>query len=68
MVGSKEFYELLEQFEKQYRHLRLDREDTTLWPRSHIYQNGEVNQLFLAFRRGYFLGKSVMLSELPSRN
>ncbi len=65
---TKELYDLMEQFEKWQEHLRLDKEPKELWPRNHFYQNGETNQLFLAFRRGFYLGKSVALSECPSLN
>ena len=55
---DKEHYELISQFEKDYNRYRLDKEDKTLWDKGIIYQNGEVNNLFLAYRLGYTLGKN----------
>jgi len=61
-VGTKEHYELLAQFEREFRKRwsgRLDKEAKELWARGAIYQNGEVNQSFLAFQLGYAFGKAV---------
>lgn len=56
---DKEHYELMDMFEKEYKHKRLDREeDQDLWKRGHVYQSGETNELFLAYRKGYAFGKS----------
>lgn len=59
MLKSQEHYSLMEMFEKTYHHLRLDREPKEWWARGRVYQSGEVNELFLAYRRGYALGKVV---------
>lgn len=56
---SKEHYELIEMFDKLYSHVRLDKEDKAYWSKGNIYQNGEVNNLFLAFRHGVAYGKSI---------
>lgn len=56
---SKEHYELLNEFEKTFSHLRFDKEEKTLWSQGYIYQNGEANQLFLAYRHGFSFGKAV---------
>ena len=53
---SKEHYELIEQFEKQFTE-RFDKEDQALWHKGIIYQDGRVNELFLAFRQGYTFGE-----------
>lgn len=58
-LHTQEHYDLMAHFERQFKGHRLDREDKSQWPRQHIYQCGETNQLFLAFRRGYSLGKCV---------
>jgi len=58
-VSSKEHYELMTMFEKEFKGYRLDREDKSFWSKGNIYQNGETNALFLAYRRGYALGVSV---------
>lgn len=65
---SQEHYDLLAHFEsilkKREAGLRFDKEDKSLWVRGHIFQHGETNQLFLAFREGYALGKAVARQEL----
>lgn len=55
-LNSKEHYDLMAQFEREYQHERLDREPKELWPKGRLYQSGRVNSLFLAYRRGYSLG------------
>ena len=59
MLHTKEHCELMKQFEQDYRHLRLDRETKDLWKRGQLYQNGEANNLFKAYERGYSLHKSI---------
>lgn len=56
-LESKEHEDLMKMFEKIYSHLRLDREDRRMWSKKIIYQNGEANELFLAYRAGYSYGK-----------
>ena len=67
MLGSKEWYEILNQFEqdctqRMTRAGRMDREPSNLWPK-HVYQDGMVNQQFQAYLTGYSLGKQVGRSE-----
>lgn len=64
MLSSAEHYALMAQFEKDLRsfsfsHGRLERESKTLWPKRRIYQDGAVNQMFLAYSNGYAFGKYV---------
>ena len=59
MIKTKEHYELIDAFELQFKHKCLDKERKELWTSGAIYQNGEVNQLFLAFRLGYSYGRAV---------
>ena len=59
MIDSLEHVELMEMFERTFKYERLDREDRSLWERSVIYQNGQTNALFLAYRHGYALGKAT---------
>lgn len=54
---SKEHYELIVEFEKTFKSERLDKEEKALWTKGVIYQDGNVNKLFLAYRVGYSLGK-----------
>lgn len=56
---SQEHYDLMAQFERQFKgSFRLDKEDKAQWPKGHVYQNGDANNAFLAFRRGYAFGKA----------
>lgn len=65
-ITSKEHYELIEQFEKDNRGRRLDKEkDKSLWEKGSIYQDGEVNKLFIAYRLGYSYAKSIFECEVP---
>lgn len=59
-ITSKEHYELIEFFERTFKgQLRLDKEDKSMWPKGIIYQNGDANRLFKAFREGVAYGKAV---------
>lgn len=51
----------MSQFEKEFSQENLAKENKTMWIKGIIYQNGMVNNLFLAYRRGYTLGKSGLL-------
>lgn len=62
-IKTQEHQDVMGQFEKEFNGNRLDREDKSLWPRGNVYQNGEVNKLFLAYRRGYSFAKSVYLTD-----
>ena len=57
MLKSKEHYELMAQFEKTVIPGRCDKESKDLWPKGIVYQDGQVNKMFLAFRMGYSFGK-----------
>jgi hypothetical protein len=59
ILTSKEHYDLLALFEREFKGRRLDREDKSLWPQGIIYQDGHVNALFDAYRRGYSAGKAI---------
>lgn len=56
MLLTKEHYDLMDRFESAYKHRRLDRESKSLWAKGHVYCDGHVNELFLAYRNGYALG------------
>jgi hypothetical protein len=58
MLKTQEHYDLMAQFERQFSG-RMDREDKSLWVNQRIYQDGQTNELFLAFRHGYAFGKCV---------
>lgn len=55
---TKEHYELLAQFEKEFSG-RKDKEAKELWPKGVIYQDGTMNNLFLAYRKGAAFGKTL---------
>lgn len=57
MLYTKEHYDLMAQFEKEFKYLNLEKENKKLWKKSIIYQNGNTNNLFIAYRSGYALGK-----------
>lgn len=58
MLLTKEHYDLMAMFEREFKHRRLDKEAKALWPKGVIYQDGHTNELFLAYRRGYAHGKT----------
>lgn len=63
-IRTKEHYEVIEAFERALPHLRftsgrLDKEDKASWAKGHVYQNGEINNLFLAFRHGVAYGTAI---------
>lgn len=62
-INSQEHEEIIADFEKQFCGLRIDKEPRELWPKQNIYQNGEANALFLAFRAGYATARCVYLQE-----
>lgn len=49
----------MDMFEREFKGMRMDREDKSIWRMERIYQSGETNNLFLAYRRGYAFGKAV---------
>ena len=57
MLGTSEHWNLIAQFERDFKGENLEREDRDMWAKSHIYKNGNVNNLFLAYRMGYSYGK-----------
>ena len=57
MLNTKEHYDLMVVFEREFKWERLDKEDKDMWSKGHIYCDGFVNKMFLAYRRGYSFGK-----------
>ena len=57
--------ELMSMFEKDHRGYRLDREEKSYWKQGQIYQSGETNALFTAYRMGaaYAIAKCM---EVPA--
>ncbi len=59
-LNSKDHYDLIEYFERQFKgNFRLDKEDKSMWPQGNVYQNGDANNAFLAFRHGYAYGRAI---------
>lgn len=56
---STEHYNLMEMFEREFSGFRMDREDKSTWAKGRIYQSGETNNLFLAYRKGVAYGTAV---------
>lgn len=52
-LKSQEHYDLIKNFEIFFKGLRFDKEPKDLWNMGVIYQDGQVNELFKAFRQGY---------------
>lgn len=59
MLLTQEHYDLIAQFDREFKGERLDKEEKSLWSKEIVYQDGQVNKLFLAYRRGYALGKAI---------
>lgn len=60
---GREHYDLMTSFDQAFRGRRLDKEDKALWPKGNVYASGETNELFLAYRRGYALGRATAGSQ-----
>jgi len=54
-----EYFDIMNQFEKNNKYLRLDREPVEKWTQGIVYESGETNNLFQQFMAGYIYGKSV---------
>lgn len=59
-LNTQEHIDLMAMFEREFSG-RKDKEPKNLWPMGHIYQDGQVNDLFLAYRKGYALARAVYL-------
>ena len=63
MLFTKEFYEIMDCFEKtaskqMYIGAKITREDKENWTRGYYYCNGDTNNYFKMFLSGYQLGKT----------
>lgn len=59
MIGTKEHYDILENFEKNFNNMRLDKEPKELWSQGRVYQSGETNNAYSAFILGYSFGRTT---------
>ncbi|WP_225783384.1 hypothetical protein [Xenophilus sp. Marseille-Q4582] len=66
MLLTAEHYELMTMFERTRRGARLDKETKDLWPRGIIYQDGQVNEQFSAYRQGYAYAQCDMRSDIQN--
>lgn len=58
MLYDKEHYDMMASFERSHFG-RFELEDKSLWQKGIIYQDGRINELFLAFRQGYAYAKTT---------
>ncbi|MFT0546969.1 hypothetical protein ACMHYO_11575 [Allopusillimonas ginsengisoli] len=65
MLMTQEHYALMSAFERCHSG-RFDREDKSLWPKGVIYQDGRVNELFLAYRNGYAYSQADTRSDIQN--
>lgn len=59
MLMTKEYYEVMEMFEKEYKKegFRMDKEPKDLWSKNFVYQDDLLNKLFIAYQKGYAFGQ-----------
>jgi hypothetical protein len=60
-LNTQEHIDMMAMFERQFTG-RKDKEPKALWARGIIYQDGQLNELFLAYRKGYALARAVYLN------
>lgn len=59
-INGREHYEMMGSFERVFRgEGRFDRETKDLWPMGRVYQDGRINELFIAYRHGVAYGAAV---------
>lgn len=63
MLFTREHYDLMASFEAEHKHCRLAREAKEYWAKGHIYQDGHVNDLFVAYRKGYALAAAALAEQ-----
>ena len=62
--GTKEYYEIREQFEKDLHKLPIYVSNNLIRDNSEspaFYENGEVNNLFIVYMAGYGLGRLIYM-------
>lgn len=62
-IGSKEHYDILESFERNFSHMRLSKEQKSLWLIGQIYEDGTTNNAYQAYIKGYALGRAVYMHD-----
>jgi len=61
-LKTQEHIDMMATFEREFSG-RKDKESKSLWPMGRIYADGQVNELFLAYRKGYALARCVYLNK-----
>lgn len=61
-IHTQEHADLIAMFERTFSG-RFDKEDKSLWKIGHVYQDGRLNQLFIAYRHGYAYGKALEMQK-----
>ncbi len=56
-IGTKEWTDIMTNFERNHPYERLDKEPEDLWPQGIVYADGSVNKLYKAYMLGYGLGR-----------
>lgn len=64
-IFAQEHYDLMIQFEREHAG-RFDKEAKEFWPKGIVYQDGHINELFLAYRRGYAFCEADMRSDIQN--
>lgn len=70
-AGSKEFYELQDQFERDLKTMPIyigaskEKESKDLWSKGYFYINGDLNKLFIGYMFGYSNAKSLVENNCP---
>ena len=59
MLNTKEFYDLMAQFEKDAGHYNFEKENKKMFCKQVYYCNGEVNNLFKMYFMGYQSAKCM---------
>jgi hypothetical protein len=59
MLKTQEHEEIIKMFEIEFKGRRFDKEPKAIWTMGRIYQDGQLNELFLAYRRGYAFAKAT---------
>lgn len=61
-IHTQEHIEIMKSFEALKLGSRYETEPKDLWVKGNIYQCGETNKLFIAFRHGYSNGRCAYLN------
>jgi len=57
-IETQEHHEMMYEFDKLHK-TTPKREPFSIWHTGYLYQDGEINKEFIAFRKGYALAKHL---------